>query len=84
MMGSMKNNPDIELVVAPSVLDGGTLGRLVRTPSGGAKIETFSEVSKSWVAGGASFADFLPGKARLAEPSDFESVGLDFPDFPSA
>ena len=76
----MKNSPEIKLTEPPSLLEGRVLGRLVATEDGGEKIETFDESVGEWVEGGAGIVDFMPGKASWAEPSDFEAVGLEFPD----
>ena len=55
--------------IAPSMVDGG-VSRAVKTPDGGAVVETWDPNSRSWAKGGATFGELMFAPPAPAERMD--------------
>jgi hypothetical protein len=62
------------VIAGPSKIDGG-VSRVVKRDGGSMKVETW-EPGIGWVAGGASFDEFMPGACTPVSPELAKRLGI--------
>jgi len=61
-----------KVIMSPTKLDDGTIGRVLRAADGAVQVETWSD--DGWRRGGAEFADFV--LSRAATDTELQEAGL--------